>query len=113
MLLKATHIDAKLLAPAESEYCKAKVWVKADPELGVAETAVTLDWAWREVANTRAHTARNAQAVFLFFIKLSSLLGRMGMARLQRFGTTSIRSHAGYTKADRIRFLTLGTLESA
>jgi hypothetical protein len=37
--LKYTHTCARLAAPAVSEYLSAKVWVVADPEFGVTETA--------------------------------------------------------------------------
>ncbi len=38
--LNATHTLVKVAAPSESEYCKVKVWVKPDPELGAIETAL-------------------------------------------------------------------------
>jgi hypothetical protein len=34
------YTTAKLDAPAVSEYCRAKVWLNPDPELGVTDTAV-------------------------------------------------------------------------
>src|ERR1700693_3105950 len=39
--LKYTHPAPTLAAPAVSEYCNANVWLSPEPELGVAESAVT------------------------------------------------------------------------
>ena len=37
-----THTVCKLAAPAVSEYFSVKIWLATDPELGVAETALTV-----------------------------------------------------------------------
>ena len=38
--LKYAHTDCRLVAPPESEYCSAKLWLAPDPEFGVTEFAV-------------------------------------------------------------------------
>src|SRR6185295_6861843 len=40
--LNHTHVDAKSLKPAESEYCSANVWLAPLPVEGVTESLVTV-----------------------------------------------------------------------
>src|SRR5262245_30433241 len=40
--LKRTHVVARSVAPALSEYCSAKVWLHPLPDAGVTESAVTV-----------------------------------------------------------------------
>ena len=52
LALNHTHAIAKFAAPAVSEYCRAKVWVRPEPELGVTESAVTASTGGGAAAGT-------------------------------------------------------------